>query len=76
MVTLPPCTVNMHIDHLIITWTKSYAALYMQGVTLTDDNSENHKDDDNQDDPQLNVLPPELTFESGGCTLEHVSILV
>ena len=46
------------------------------GGSLTYDDNDNHEDDDNQDDPEFDVLPPELTFEPRGCTLKHVSILV
>lgn len=44
--------------------------------SLTYDDNKNHKDDDYQDNPQLHILPPQLTLEAGGCTLKHIGILV
>ena len=43
---------------------------------LTYNYYEYDQDDDNEDNPQLHILPPQLALQSGGSSLEHVSILV
>lgn len=43
---------------------------------LTDNHCQDHKDDDDEDYPQLDILPPKFALEACGSALEHVSILV
>ena len=50
--------------------------VHWKGGSLTYDDNDNHKNDDYQDDPELDVLPPQLSLQPRGCALKHVSILV
>ena len=53
------------------------ASMYTHGITLlTDDDYQDDQDYDDEDDPQLHILPPQLALQTSGCALEHVSILV
>ena len=45
-------------------------------VLLTDDDCQDDQDYDDEDDPQLHILPPQLALETSGRALEHVGILV
>lgn len=49
---------------------------YVEGGRLTDDDRKDDEDYDDEDNPELDVLPPQLPLEAGGCPLEHVCILV
>ena len=45
-------------------------------LPLTDDDCQDDQNDDDEDYPQLHVLPPQLALQASRRTLEHVSILV
>ena len=45
-------------------------------MRLTDDDSQDDQDNDDQNYPQLHILPPQLALQTSGRALEHISILV
>ena len=58
----------------LITYTRICELQYIDSLTY--DDNDNHEDDDYQNNPQLHILPPQLTLKSGGRALKHVSILI
>ena len=51
----------------------SSVTLWYSHSNSYDDNSQYHNYYDDEDDPQLNVLPPKLSFQSGTHSLELTS---
>lgn len=43
---------------------------------LTDNDSQDHQDYNDEDNPKFHILPPQFPLQSDSRTLEHVRILV